>query len=163
MQNRQFAAGAVATLSGDPPDFRPFELTAGAILVAHDEFLFLSSAACRRYAEARAQLPGAAGLLRDWFGAAEPAAPNAADAPHPAAPDRHRNQRRRSLRPARQRGRKPGSGEIDDSEALTEMLQLLEEGTAPSINAAAKKLVTSGKARTLGSPRSAQRRIARKF
>jgi hypothetical protein len=79
VQNRQFASGEVVTLSGDPPDFRPFQLTPGAILVPYAEVLFLSRGACRRYAEARAEVPGAALLLRDWF-AAEAAETNAANA-----------------------------------------------------------------------------------
>jgi hypothetical protein len=67
VQNRQFVAGEVATLRGRSPDFRPLRLTPGVILVPDAELLFLSRGACCRYVEARAELPGAAGLLRDWF------------------------------------------------------------------------------------------------
>jgi len=84
VQNRQFASGEVVTLSGDPPDFRPFQLTPDAILVPDAEVLALRRGACRRYAEARAELTGAAGLLHDWF-AAEAATANTADPPQPGA------------------------------------------------------------------------------
>jgi hypothetical protein len=76
VQNRQFADGEVATLCGDPPDFRSFQLTPGATLVPDAEVLCLAGEACRRYTEARPELPGAAGLLRDWF-ASEASEPNA--------------------------------------------------------------------------------------
>jgi hypothetical protein len=80
VQNRQFATEEVVTLSGNPPDFRPLkQLKPGAILVPHVEDLFLQPAACRRYIEARAELPGASRLLRDWF-AADAAEPNVGDA-----------------------------------------------------------------------------------
>jgi hypothetical protein len=67
VQKRQFAAGEVATLSGDPADFRQFDLGIGEILVPCAEALFLARGACRRYVEARPELPGGAVLLRDWF------------------------------------------------------------------------------------------------
>jgi hypothetical protein len=84
VQNRQFASGEVITLSGDRPDFRPFQLTPGAYLVSDAELLFLGREACRRYVEARAELPGAAGLLRDWFGATKPTARPSAAKPQQA-------------------------------------------------------------------------------
>jgi hypothetical protein len=83
VRRRHFAAGGVVTLSGDRPKFRPFQLARGEILVPNAEGLFLRREVCRRYAEARAELPGAAGLLRDWFtaGAAEANVTDAARQP----------------------------------------------------------------------------------
>jgi hypothetical protein len=69
VQERQFAVGEVATLSGGPPDFEPLQLTPGEYFFADAVALFFTRGACRRYIEARRALPGAPGLLRDWFGA----------------------------------------------------------------------------------------------
>jgi hypothetical protein len=70
-QTRLFGAGEVLLLGGDPPDFRPLELPSlpagGITLFPDNEALALRRGACRRYGEARSELPGAAGLLRDWF------------------------------------------------------------------------------------------------
>ncbi len=62
-----FAATEVAGLCGDPPDFQPVQLSPGDYLVPDGEALFLTRAACRRYIEARTELPGGPGLIRDWF------------------------------------------------------------------------------------------------
>jgi hypothetical protein len=83
-QSRQFAAGEVFCLSGNPPAFRPFQPTVGKILVIDAELFFLSREGCRRYVEARPELPRAKGLLYDLF-AAETAARNAFQ-PCPAKP-----------------------------------------------------------------------------
>jgi hypothetical protein len=59
------------------------------------------------------------------------------------------------------RGRKPGSGAIDDDTRLLEMLHLLAEDVSPSIFGAAGKVVEENYA---GASRdSARRRLARKF
>jgi hypothetical protein len=74
VQTLQFRAGEVVTLGGDPPDFRPLGLpllpAGGGIILLPEETVALRRSACRRYAQARAELPGVAGLLRDWFTAA---------------------------------------------------------------------------------------------
>jgi hypothetical protein len=67
VQNGQLAPGEVVTLSGNRPDFRPLELTPGAVLVPDPEVLFLSREAGQRYTEARVELPGAERLLDEWF------------------------------------------------------------------------------------------------
>ena len=64
--------GEIVTLSGDPPDFKP--LTApqpGDIPAFAPEALMARRDACRRYVEANAELPGAPGMQRLWFGASE--------------------------------------------------------------------------------------------
>jgi hypothetical protein len=75
VQTQQFHAGDVVTLSGDPPDFRdlelPLPLADRGVVLLPDEAVALRRDACRRYAEARADLPGAASLLHDWFAAAD--------------------------------------------------------------------------------------------
>jgi hypothetical protein len=70
VQNREFADVEVVYLGDDPPEFRPLEFTplsGGVILLPDAEALALRRSACRRYVEARAELLGAASLLRDWF------------------------------------------------------------------------------------------------
>jgi hypothetical protein len=89
VQTQQFRSGDVVTLSGgDPPDFRaselPLPLADGGVVLLPDEAVALRGDACRRYAEARAELPGAPSLLRDWFGT-EPLGPDPANAPGPGA------------------------------------------------------------------------------
>jgi hypothetical protein len=88
VQTQQFRAGEVATLSGDPPDFRSLELplppAGGGIVLLPEEPVALWRDACRRYVVARAELPGAASLLRDWFGDEVPE-PEGASAPRPGA------------------------------------------------------------------------------
>ena len=74
VRTQHFRAGQVVTLSGDPPfDFQPLGLplppAGGGIILLPEEAVALRRDACRRYAEARAELPGAAGLLREWFSA----------------------------------------------------------------------------------------------
>jgi len=131
VQNRRFAPGEVVILSGDPPDFQPFQLTPDAILVPDAEVLALRSEACRRYAEARAELPGAAGLLRDWF-AAKAATSTAADPPREAI-----------ARPPAAHGRQAGSevasdlrrrrGPIPKTGKITEAAKaLIAEGHVPA-------------------------------
>jgi hypothetical protein len=83
-QSRQFVAGEVLTLSGNPPALRPFQPTVGKILVPDAELFFLARGGCRRYIEARPELPGAKSLSRDWL-AAETVAQNAFQ-PCPAKP-----------------------------------------------------------------------------
>ncbi len=69
VQNRQFAAGKVVALTSDHPVFRALKLKPEEILVCGDEeVLALGRDACRRYVQARPELPGAPSLLRDWFG-----------------------------------------------------------------------------------------------
>lgn len=71
-----FTAAEVTNLYGDPADFQPVQLSPGDYLVPDGEALFLTRTACRRYIEARTELPGGPGLIRDWFVAgALPAAP----------------------------------------------------------------------------------------
>jgi hypothetical protein len=82
----------------------------------------------------------------------------------PAAPSRLNHQLPRQTadggsRPAR--GRRPGSGAIDDDTRLREMLHLLAEDASPSVYGAAGKMVEDN---CIGaSSESAQRRLARKF
>jgi hypothetical protein len=56
------------------------------------------------------------------------------------------------------RGRKSGSGSFDDSEPIREMLRLLADEKAVSVNAAAKCVVALGRAKLTGSAASAVRR-----
>lgn len=60
-------------------------------------------------------------------------------------------------------GRKPGSGSIDDDNALQEMLRLLANEEAASVHAAAQCVVTSGTAKSTSSIESTVKRLRVKF
>jgi hypothetical protein len=62
---------------------------------------------------------------------------------------------------AGRRGRKPGSGEIDDEDNIKKILRLLATGAAPSVYAAARQVVRELPG--MQSIDSAQRRLSRKF
>jgi hypothetical protein len=62
-----------------------------------------------------------------------------------------------------QRGRRPGSGSIDDRQALRDMLRLLASGEAPSVNAAADQVAPSRIVKRTGTEASAAARLRRKF
>jgi hypothetical protein len=83
VERRQFGS-EVCILSGEPPDFQPVEIAPGDVLIPRSDMLFLTRSGVRRYVEARLDLPGAAGLLREFDGNARLTAPQMAAAAHPA-------------------------------------------------------------------------------
>jgi hypothetical protein len=100
----------------------------------------------------RGEIPAAASTKIEGQQVAAEAAPVIPAAPLPPS------------KPAGQRGRKTGSGEINDAATLREMLCLLAgDNPPPSINAAARQVIEAGKVQHSGTPYSAQRRIAGKF
>ena len=112
-------------------------------------------------------------LCRQWFRRHGLAWPDAFDAHEQTLipqPESHEKQPRSEVPepitvapPKGRRGRKPGSGSFDDDQALREMLQLLGDNKAASVNAAARQIVTSGKVKKTGTDESAAKRLGEKF
>jgi hypothetical protein len=67
-QQFDLASGEVATLTGDPPSFEPFEPPPLGTIITAPEGLMLRREAGRRYIEANPKLENAADLLRQCAG-----------------------------------------------------------------------------------------------
>jgi hypothetical protein len=166
MQTQQFRTGEVVMLGGDPPDFRavklPLPLADGRTVRILPAIMALRRDACRRYVEARVELPGAASLLSEWFGAGpEPVSAPRVGAAKPglsAGEQRTKDQQPR-------RGPKPGETGFNTADrALFEVIEEMQaKGEARSAIAAARILVKKGKVAGGGSDENRANRLARGY
>ena len=122
------------------------------------EAIVLRRPAVQRYLESSG-LEGAPRVFREWFAAAEDAIPELAQSKEPTAPPATSSVETAVDETARPRsstrGRKPGSGSIDDRQKMNDMLHFLATSAALSVWSAAGQYSENNE--------STQRRLHRKF